>query len=449
MKKQPPEAPPEVAESAPLVIERWPISRLTPDPHNVNDHSSRSIESIANSLRIAGQQKPIVVTAEGIVVAGNGFVEAAKTLGWEHVDVVVTKLSGSALRAFAIADNRTARLSSFREVELYEALKALEQDDVKPEVVGFNAIELRQLSRIAEARVLGAAAEDVAASKEVEHDLEVLREKWDVRPGDVWKLGAHRVACGDSRDRVLIDRLLASSPVSPILMVTDPPYGVKYNPMWRSLRTPTMKHTIPLKMTKSVQNDEIADWREAIRLFPGDVAYVWHSGLMGGVVTEALRDCGFSIRSQIVWEKSTFTLGRGHYDWQHEPCYYAVREGKTASWVGLEHESTVWKIAGFVGFGYVRRDQLPEDEKSGHGTQKPVELWERPMRNHTVEGEAVFDPFLGSGTALLAADRMGRVCLGVELDPVYVALAIERWIRRGNELDSTDAVLRAEAQGEP
>jgi len=420
-----------VSDQDGLKIERWPTSKLVPDPDNLRKHSDRNIEAIADSLRLSGQQKPIVITPEGMVVAGNGFLQAAKRLGWDEVDCVVTTLTGAKLRAFSLMDNRTSDLSEFNGVDLVAAIKVLESEsDISPHMLGFNDVEVRQLVRLAEAKLLGAAAEDVAAMAGVEADLAELRTEWMTEPGDVWTLGPHRLACGDSRDVGLIDRLFADHG-KPILMVTDPPYGVKYNPMWRSLRTPTMKNTIPLKMTKAVQNDDVADWSEAVALFPGDVAYVWHSGLKAVEAAHSLISNDFTLRSQIIWRKNTFTLGRGNYHWQHEPCWYAVRNGKTASWVATEHHATVWDVAGFVGFGYVRRTQIPEDEKSGHGTQKPLELWERPIRNHTIEGDWVYDPFLGSGTALLAADRLSRRCFAVELDPVYVALAIHRWVGRG------------------
>lgn len=195
----------------------------------------------------------------------------------------------------------------------------------------------------------------------------------------------------------------------PHLMVTDPPYGVAYDPAWRN-RTGAAK----TKRTGKVLNDDRADWRAAWALFPGEVAYVWHGALHAGAVADSLMATGFNIRSQIVWAKDRLVLSRGHYHWQHEPCWYAVK-GR-GHWSGDRKQTTLWQIA--------NKDQ---DAATVHGTQKPVECMRRPMLNNSSPGQVVYEPFCGSGTTLIAAETTGRACLAVELDPAYVDVAVQRW----------------------
>ena len=210
----------------------------------------------------------------------------------------------------------------------------------------------------------------------------------------------------------------------PGLIVTDPPYGVSYDSVWRNDVGASQT-----RRTGTVMNDDRADWREAWALFKGDVAYVWHGGLHAGTVADSLVAAGFEIRSQIVWTKERLVLSRGHYHWQHEPCWYAVRSGSSASWAGDRKQTTVWPIAS--------RDQ---DAQTVHGTQKPVECMRRPMLNNSNVGQMVYEPFMGSGTTLIAAETCGRICSGVEVDPAYVDVAVLRWQR----LTGETAVLEGE-----
>ena len=227
------------------------------------------------------------------------------------------------------------------------------------------------------------------------------------QPGDLWLLGEHRLLCGDSTEAVNMDRLLAGE--QPRLMVTDPPYGVEYDPNWRN-----EAGVSSTTRTGKVSNDDRVDWTAVWKLFPGVVCYVWHAGRHCGEVAANLHAAGFDIRAQIIWAKSRFALSRGNYHWQHEPCWYAVRKGSKAHWVGDRKQSTVWDIT-----------VTDDGDKTRHGTQKPLECMARPMRNH--DAPVVLDPFLGSGSTLIAAHKLGRQCLGMELDPGYVDVAIERW----------------------
>jgi DNA modification methylase len=235
--------------------------------------------------------------------------------------------------------------------------------------------------------------------------------------GDVWLMGPHRLACGDSRDPLVVEKALNG--VKPHLCVTDPPYGIEYDPNWRSGLDKVKR------ATGKVKNDDIASWQDVFSLFPGDVIYVWHSQLFAKEVQIDLEDCGFKLRTQIVWVKPHFVLGRGDYHSQHESAFYMVRKSaKNGHWSGDHKQTTVWQIANGTFQGGAAK---AEDAKTGHGTQKPVECMKRPIENNSSPGHAVYDPFSGSGTTIIAAEMTGRACHAIEIDPRYVDVACRRW----------------------
>lgn len=228
--------------------------------------------------------------------------------------------------------------------------------------------------------------------------------------GDLWILGNHRVVCGDSRNQECVSRVLDGH--KPFLMVTDPPYGIEYNPQvktgnWRG----------------RVIGDSNMDWRDAFSLFTGDVCYVWHSGSFVSEVADSLDSVGFVRKAYLVWIKPRFHLSSSsHYHWQHEPCWYAVRKGSRSKWCGDRTQSTVWSID-------AKSQNSLEDLEVRHTTRKPLECMTRPIRNHGTESDSVYDPFLGSGTTLIAAENLGRVCFGLEIDPRYCDVIVDRWHR--------------------
>ncbi len=242
-----------------------------------------------------------------------------------------------------------------------------------------------------------------------EDDVPEVAARAVSRPGDVWIMGDHRIICGDSTSAETVKALLGD--VKPHLMVTDPPYGVEYDPKWPADAGVNKNKA---KMGE-VLNDDRADWREAWALFPGDVMYVWHAGLFAGVVAESITACNFDLRSQIIWAKDRFALSRGNYHWHHEPCWYAVRKGAKANWHGDRSQSTLWSI------------KAREDGGVGHGTQKPVQCMRKPIENNSAAGDAIYEPFSGSGTTIIAAEQTKRRCFAVELNPLYVDLAVKRW----------------------
>ena len=195
----------------------------------------------------------------------------------------------------------------------------------------------------------------------------------------------------------------------PSLLVTDPPYGIEYDPAWRAKAG--VNHNT--KKMGAVTHDNRADWREAWALFPGSVAYVWHAGLKAAVVAESLEVSGFTLRSQIIWSKDRMALSRGDYHWKHEPCWYAVRNGAAGDRTDDRTQTTVWDIP------------ARDDSGHGHSTQKPVACMSRPMQNHVAA--AVYDPFVGSGTTIIAAEQVGRRACAMEFEPVYCQIVIDRW----------------------
>lgn len=233
------------------------------------------------------------------------------------------------------------------------------------------------------------------------------------KPGDLWLLGEHRLLCGDSTKAEDVARLLGDR--KPFLMVTDPPYGVEYDADWRNEALRSDGTPIDGRAVGKVTNDDRIDWTDSYRLFPGHVAYVWHAGRHASDVVLNLAAATFEMRCQLIWSKSNFAIGRGHYHWGHEPCWYAVRKGGSAKWCGDRTQSTVWNIA------------KPAKSETGHSTQKPVECMARPIRNHGGKDDDVYDPFLGSGTTLIAAEQLGRRCYGIEISPSYCDVIVQRW----------------------
>jgi len=232
-----------------------------------------------------------------------------------------------------------------------------------------------------------------------------------VERGQVWRLGGHRIMCGDATSAEDVARLLDGA--RPALMVTDPPYGVDYDPAWRVVEAEKGNLSYAARRVGEVLNDDRADWTAAWLLSPSDVAYCWAPpGAQHIDHGKALEAGGFELRYEIIWSKPHFPIGRGNYHWRHEPCWMGVRKGATAHWIGDRKQTTVWEIT------------LDRNVEGGHSTQKPVECMERPIRNH--EGD-VYEPFSGSGTTIIAAERQGRRCYAMEIEPKYVQVAIERW----------------------
>lgn len=397
-------------------VERRPISTLIPYARNARTHTEAQISQIAASIREWGWTMPILVNEEGSIIAGHARVLAARQLGISECPVMVARgWSESQTRAYVIADNKLALNAGWDLPTLSTEMQALNSSEFDLGLLGFEPSELEALMTW---------RPDGTGGLTDPEDVPEIGESPVSTRGDLWTMGKHRLICADATDGNAVTTLLGD--VKPQLMVTDPPYGVEYDASWRphaargdlGQRLSTGKHAIG-----KVHNDDRADWRDVWAQFPGDVAYVWHAGLQAAVVAQSLEACDFQLRAQIIWTKPVIIIGRGHYHWQHEPCWYAVRG--TGHWVGDRKQSTLWKIEGFHSSQRNLRDA--GDVRTSHSTQKPVECMRRPMENNSNPGQAVYDPFVGAGTTIIAAEQIGRVCLAVELNPLYVDMAIKRW----------------------
>lgn len=289
---------------------------------------------------------------------------------------------------------------------------------------GFSPAELATM------RLGGAEPPEEPASRaEAQKPPEKGETKKVAKLGDIIELHnlssglSHRIGCGSSEDLSLVAEVLDGT--IPVLCATDPPYGVNYDPSWRLSRG-------NVNAINKVNNDERSDWRKALEAFPGQVLYLWTAAKHLAGSLEIIDFLGFDYLYEIIWKKSNFSLSRGDYHWHHEPCLYSVRRGKPHNWQGSRKESTIWEIASNNAWG---GSQDPNNAPTGHGTQKPLDCFARPIRNNTAQGESVYDPFLGSGTTLVASDQLGRNCYGIEIDPDWVDVEVVRWLNYAKSED--------------
>jgi DNA modification methylase len=402
-------------------IEKWPLDRLLPYAANARTHSESQVAQLAASIVEFGFNVPVLVDDKGVLIAGHGRLLAARHLGLDEVPVIrLGHLSDAQARAYRLADNQLALNAGWDDELLAAELARLQEDGFSLDLIGFSDEDLDRLMADAE------GDGDGAGDSGDEDDIPEPPADPVTRPGDLWILGRHRLLCGDSTSATDVERLLAGA--TPHLMVTDPPYGVEYDPTWRNEAGVSSS-----ARTGKVANDDRADWREAWALFPGEVAYVWHAAIFAKVVADSLEANDFKIRAQIIWSKNRFVLGRGDYHWQHEPCWYAVRKAGTGHWQGARDQATVWAIG----------NNGDEDEATVHGTQKPVECMRRPILNNSAEGDGVYEPFAGSGTTVVAAETTGRICFAMELNPAYCDVVIGRW----QKLTGQKAVLDGDGRG--
>jgi DNA modification methylase len=234
------------------------------------------------------------------------------------------------------------------------------------------------------------------------------------KPGEIYELGEHRLLCADATNPEVVTQFLAGGDVA--VMVADPPYGIRLD---RSGQT-----GVVWARTSTLANDDRCDWTDALRLPNPRVAYLWHGALFASEAFASLKAAGFEVRSQIIWVKPLHVIGRGDYQWQHESCWYAVRRGASAHWQGGRKQSTVWEAVSPIG---PHGPRAGADAATAHPTQKPVELFERAALNNSRRGEIIYDPFAGSGTSLIAAEKTGRICLAVELDPGWCDVIRDRY----------------------
>ena len=383
-------------------IEQWPTGKLLPYARNARTHSDEQVAQIAASIVEFGFTSPILAGSDGIIVAGHGRLTAAQKLGLEVVPVVVLDhLTPTQRRALIIADNRIAENAGWDDAMLRVELDALRDDDFDLSLTGFDADALADLFEGDEGDTGQTGDDEVPESQE-----NVIS-----RPGDVWLLGAHRVLCGDATDAASYDVLLQGKEVD--MTVTDPPYNVNY--------ANSAKDKMRGK-DRAILNDNLGDGFYDFLLAAltpimancTGAVYVAMSSSELDVLQAAFREAGGKWSTFIIWAKNTFTMGRSDYQRQYEPILYGWPEGGKHHWCGDRDQSDVW--------------QIKKPHKNDlHPTMKPVELVERAIRNSSKPGDVVLDPFGGSGTTLIAAEKSGRTARLMELDPKYVDVIVRRW----------------------
>jgi DNA modification methylase len=417
-------------ESTSQAIEIWPIERLVEYPRNPRKNDS-AVDRMCGSIREFGFKIPCLVRSDGEVVDGHLRLKAARKLGITEIPVILCdEWTPAQVKAFRLMVNRSVTWADWDEELLALELQEIQASDFDLSLTGFDPGEIDGLLALEDDEKANAAPPlpEIPAS----------------RLGDLWVLGSHRVLCADATAPEAVPRLLGDR--KPRLMVTDPPYGIELDSEWRDRaglngRGPAepsyMKKRTKGHNETSISGDTRADWSEAFALVPSlEVAYVWHASKFTREVLDGLLKIGFVHHQQIIWDKGRTVLTRTLYWFQHEPCWF-VRK-KNAPWFGKAGQnSTIWSSPSpkfIMGSS--------DEEKFDNPCQKPIELMRRPILNHLRRGELVYDPFLGSGTTLAAAELNERICFGIELDPKYVDVIVQRW----QQLTGKEATLDGDGQ---
>jgi DNA modification methylase len=405
----------------------WPIDKLVFYVRNPRKNDS-AVDRMCGSIREFGFKIPILARSNGEVVDGHLRLKAARKLNITEVPVILCdEWSDAQVKAFRLIVNRSVTWAAWDEELLAIELQELNAADFDLSLTGFDQREIDGLLALPE--------------EEEANSAPPLPANPVSRLGDLWLCGKHRVLCGSSTSAEDVARLLEDR--KPKLLVTDPPYGIELDTEWRDraglnscgpAEASYMKQRTKGHTETTISGDTRADWSEAFELVPSlQIAYVWHASVFTREVLDGLLRIDFLYPQQIIWNKGRTVLTRTHYWYQHEPCWY-VRK-KNAPWFGKAGEnSTVWDSPSpkFIMGG-------SDEEKYDHPTQKPVDLMRRPILNHTKRGELVYEPFLGSGTTLAAAELTERICCGMELDPKYVDVIVQRWQTLSGKLATLEA----------
>ena len=431
----------------------WPIERVRPYERNPRTHSPEQITRIAASLLEFGWTNPILVDADGGIVAGHGRLLAAKELGMATVPVIeLPHLTEAQRRAYIIADNRLALDAGWDEDLLAEELKALGELDFNLELTGFDLDELHDLLE-------DETVEEVAAPEPPEDPVS--------RPGDLWILGNHRLLCGDSSDPAAVDRLLAGAPIH--LVNCDPPYNVRVEPRSNNAINAGLssfsgpKHHQSLDLARHPEkarptgkmrpkdrpllNDFVSDeafgemllaWFGNIArvLLPGRAAYIWGGYANCANYPPVLKAVGLYFSQSIIWVKEHPVLTRKDFMGNHEWCFYNWREGAAHQFFGPANATDVWVV------------KKVNPQSMIHLTEKPIELAVRAIQYSSRPHENVLDLFGGSGSTLIGAEETGRRCFMMELDPAYTDVIILRWQEATGQkavLDASGATFEAVA----
>lgn len=413
---------------ASVTVTEVPLSAFVLDPENARQHPDRNARTVEQSVRDVGFARSIVVVPDGEdeasnrVLAGNLSLQSAQAAGLTKgviidVDgqtVVAVRRRGlteTQQKQLALADNRAGELATWNQEELQRQLRTLQDEGISLDAMGWLPGEWRDLTKVKAG----------GASDELDRPAKP-RPLTTITRGDAFRLGEHIILCGDSRDPESIARVMRAEKA--VLLNTDPPYGVDYAAVKDGIPRPGFRSM--LADQQHVENDDLVDGpalqtfletviRSAVPHLSETCAfYFWHPMLTQGTFFAAAA-ADILIHRQIIWVKPHMVLTRsGMYHWKHELCFYGWRRGHRPPWYGDKGQVSVWEVG-------------PETSDRHHPTQKPVELFLRPIRNHCRYGEVIYEPFLGSGSQVIAAEQAGVSCRAIEIDPVYVQQAIDRW----------------------
>lgn len=382
----------------------FPVSMLIPFEDNPRDNDD-AVEPTAESIRTFGFKVPMVIDRNMVIVCGHTRYKAAKRIGLETVPCIYADdLSPAEVEEFRLADNKTGEIATWDEKSLLRNLQKIADEDpqMDMEKFGFESTD-DLLKRLAQEE--GTDLNSLADDDDV--DLSSLLDKDPrIKRGEVWKIGRHRLMCGDSTSEADVQKLMGGEEAD--LLLTDPPYGVSYegnNGM-----------TID---NDSLEDAEFIDFlKKAFTaadsvLKPGAAFYIWHADSKGYEFRTACKEIGWTIRQCLIWVKNSMVMGRQDYQWKHEPCLYGWTDGAGHTWASDRKQTTVLEFDRPV-------------KSDIHPTMKPVPLFEYQVRNSSLEGQNVLDLFCGSGTTGVACERSNRTAYLMEYDPKYAEAAISR-----------------------
>jgi DNA modification methylase len=381
-----------------MKVEIWPIENLIPYARNPRHIPQIAVNKVAASIREFGFRQPIVVDHKGVIIVGHVRLLAAQQLELTNVPVhVATELTVAQVNAYRLADNRTNEEATWDMEALALELASLKLDEFDLDLTGFNLDEIDEL--LAE-KTEGLTDDDAAPA---------LPEFAFTEPGDLWILGNHRLLCGDSTSIHQVERLMAGEKAD--LVFTDPPYNVDYEG-YTEEKLKIQGDKMTPEQFQQFLNSVFSSYIWALK--PGGSMYVCHPSSWQREFQGALESSDFEVRCQIIWAKNTFAWGFGRYKFQHEPIFYCHRRGQSDPWYGDKSQSTLWQ------------EKKPAANRL-HPTMKPVELIERALANSSKSGDLVLDLFGGSGSTMIACEKMGRSSRLLELDPKYCDVIVKRW----------------------
>ncbi len=386
------------------------IATLQPWGKNPRQHGDLDVQAIVRSVERFGWTNPVLVQEKtNRVIAGHGRLEAAKKAGIKAIPCIYLKLTDQDADAYTVADNKLSELSKWDEEALGEVLAQLQQDNFDLSLIGFKESEIERLLAMESARVEG------------EDNVPQLPKTAISKKGWSWQLGDHRLMCGSSIDQECVGKLFGQSKAG--ILHTDPPYGVDYSKAKDGI--PNSGFTNHRAKFGDIENDDLQGddlqslltgaFKHAIPYLTNAAWYVWHSPQTQNIFSDAMESLNILLHRQLIWKKPGFVLTRsGMYHPSHEPCFYGWIRSEQPPWYGEKNQTSVWEVGRDVVHGL-------------HPTQKPVELFEIPISNHLKRGEYCYDPFAGSGSQIIAAQKLERSCLAMEIEPRWCDVIVERW----------------------